>query len=276
MFYFGDDSSCSSCGSKLQDVFLFGGYRIAASELKRLERRIGEIKTKHGSNERLPLKWNFRDLRPIYTAAGQDVFFVTLLAKSDAIRLEFLQLLTEFHATVLIAAIRGHSLNDLKTRRQYHSWALTMVLQRLAFDCGRGDSTDSLNIQLMLDWPGADIQKAHFDVFHKAYYDGKSHDEQPYTAGPLRAKGFFPALSYSSTEHNPFLQLADMTVGVCTDFCKWTFSGKPVPSRLKTTFPIVFQQLRVVYGYSPFATGFVIDPIDFFKCISRKYGEFCK
>jgi hypothetical protein len=145
-------------------VFLFGGYYVAASELKKLEKRVGEIKTKYGSNERLPLKWNFRDLKPVYVAAGQDALFQTLLAQSDTIRLEFLQLLTEFNATVLIAAIRGHSLNDLKTRREYHSWALTMILQRLGFDCGREDSTDTMKIQVMLDWPGADIQKAHFEV----------------------------------------------------------------------------------------------------------------
>jgi hypothetical protein len=175
---------------------------------------------------------NFRDLYPIYAAVGQDALYKNLLAQSDTIRLEFLQLLKEFDATVLIAAIRGHSLNDLKTRRAYHSWALTMMLQRLGFDCGREDSTDTMKIQVILDWPGADIQKAHFEVGHKAYHDGEGCDGQKYKAGRLRAKGFFPSLTYSSTEHNPFLQLADMTVGACTDFCKWSFSGKPVPPRL--------------------------------------------
>lgn len=277
MLYFGDDSCCSSCGNvRQQDVFLFGGYYVAAAELKKLEKRIGEIKTKYGSNERLPLKWNFRDLKPVYVAAGQDVLFQTLLAQSDAIRLEFLQLLTEFNATVLIAGIRGHSLNDLKTRRDYHSWALTMILQRLGFDCGREDSTDTMKIQVMLDWPGADIQKAHFEVGHKAYHDGESCDGQKYKAGPLRAKGFFPALTYSSTEHNPFLQLADMTVGACTDFCKWSFSGKPVPPRLKDMFPIVFQQVRQVHNYDRFTTGFAIAPLAFFQHMRKQYTEFWK
>jgi hypothetical protein len=65
------------------------------------------------------LKWNFLDLRQHYVAAGEDALFKSLLVQSDAIRLEFLRLLTEFNATVLIAAIQGHSLNDLKTRREY-------------------------------------------------------------------------------------------------------------------------------------------------------------
>jgi hypothetical protein len=56
MFYFGDDSSCSSCGNvRQQDVFLFGGYYVTRDALKKLERRIGEVKAKYGSNERLPL-----------------------------------------------------------------------------------------------------------------------------------------------------------------------------------------------------------------------------
>jgi len=277
MLYFGDDSSCSSCGNvRQQDVFLFGGYYVARDALKKLERRIGEIKAKYGSNERLPLKWNFRDLYPMYAAAGQDALYKNLLAQSDTIRLEFLQLLKEFNATVLIAAIRGHSLNDLKTRRAYHSWALTMILQRLGFDCGREDSTDTMKIQVILDWPGADIQKAHFEVGHKAYHDGESCEGQKYKAGRLRAKGFFPSLTYSSTEHNPFLQLADMTVGACTDFCKWSFSGKPVPPRLKDMFPTVLQQIRQVYNYDRFTTGFAIAPVAFFHHMRKQYTEFWK
>jgi len=275
MLYFGDDSSCSSCGiARQQDVFLLGGYYVARDVLKKLERRIGEIKTKYGSNERLPLKWNFRDLKPIYDAAKQDALYKTLLAQSDTIRLELLQLLTEFNATVLLAAVRGHSLNDLKTRREYHSWGLTMILQRLAFDCGREDSTDNLKVQVMLDWPGADIQKAHFDVCHKAYHYGESHDGQRYKAGTLRAKGFFPALSYSSTEHNPFLQLADMTVGACTDFCKWSFTTNPVPPRLKSMFPAVFRQVRQIYNYDRFTTGFAIAPLAFFQHMRKQYTNF--
>ncbi len=277
MIYFGDDSSCSSSGNvRQQDVFLFGGYYAARDALKKLERRIAEVKGKYGSNERLPLKWNFRDLQPIYAAAGKDPLYKNLLAQSDTIRLEFLQLLAEFNATVLIAAVRGHSLNDLKTRREYHSWALTMILQRLAFDCGREDSTDNLKIQVMLDWPGADIQKAHFEVCHKGYHDGESCEGQKYKSGPLRAKGFFPALSYSSTEHNPFLQLADMTVGTCTDFCKWSFSGKAVPPRLKQMFPAVFRQVRNVYNYDRFTTGFAIAPAAFFHHVRQQYTEFGK
>ena len=45
-----------------QDVFLFGGYYVTRDALKKLERRVGEIKAKYGSNERLPLKWNVRDV----------------------------------------------------------------------------------------------------------------------------------------------------------------------------------------------------------------------
>jgi hypothetical protein len=274
MFYFGDDSSCSSCGTKQQDVFLFGGYYIEPPRLKALEKRIQEIKLKHGGCARLPLKWNFLDLRAIYAAAGQLAMFTSLLAKSDLIRLELLQLLEEFKAIVLIAAIRGHSRNDLKKRREYHAWALAMIIQRLAFDCGREDSTNTLRLQLVLDWPGADIQKAHFDVFHMGYHDGKTSDGIVFKAGPLKVKGFFPALTYSSIEHNPFLQLADLMLGVCADFVKWSFTGRPVPARLRTMFPVVFRCVRSAYYYSQFTTGFVIAPHDFRTHISQKYVEF--
>jgi hypothetical protein len=59
-------------------------------------------------------------------------------------------------------------------------------------------------------------------------------------------------------EHNPFLQLADVMLGVCADFVKWSFTGKPVAARLRKMFPIVFGRLRSVYYYDEFTTGFVI------------------
>jgi hypothetical protein len=276
MFYFGDDSSCSSGGTKLQDVFLFGGFYVDRKLSKSLEKRIAEIKVKFGSTADLPLKWNFKDLYPTYYAAGKAALLKALLAKSDEIRLEMVRLLDEFHATVLIAGIRGHSLQDLKTRREYHAWALTMILQRLGFVCGREDSSDVLRIQVTLDWPGGDIQKSHFAVFHKAYHDGLSHDGMQFKSGPLRAKGFSPALEYSSTEHNPLLQLADMMLGVCADFVKWSFTGRGV-ARLREMFPIVFRRLRSATPYyDEFTTGFVIAPHEFRRHIRQKYVDFQK
>jgi hypothetical protein len=67
-----------------------------------------------------------------------------------------------------------------------------------------------------------------------------------------------------------------MTVGACTDFCKWSFTAKSVPPRLKDMFPVVLRQFRNVYNYDRFTTGFVIAPIAFFHHMRKQYTEFWK
>lgn len=96
-----------------------------------------------------------------------------------------------------------------------------------------------------------------------------------YRCGPLSARSFFPALSFSSTEHNPFLQLADLVLGSCGDFIKWACDGRK-GQRVIRHFPIVHKRLRSATYHSEFRTGFVAHPWDFRRLLERKYEELHK
>jgi hypothetical protein len=74
-------------------------------------------------------------------------------------------------------------------------------------------------------------------------------------------------------DHDPLLQLADMTVGVCADFVKWTYSGRNF-QWIKDIFPLVHRRLRTAFGFSEFQTGFVASPYPFRRHLEAKYNDF--
>lgn len=272
--YFGDDSSLASDHSlRHDDVFLLGGFYIQAGRLQTLERRVREIKEAHGGRVDLPVKWNFADLRVLYDRAGATNVYRRIALELGDLRREVLGLLVEFQATVLLAAVKGYTSKNLQSRRKYHGWALANILQRLGFDCGRAVVQDHVNFIVHLDWPGDEIKKSHFDIFHAGYYAGSQPSGERYQCGPLNEKGFIPCLSYGSMDHDPMLQLADMTVGVSADFIKWSYSGRNF-QRIKDTFPLVHRRLRTAYGLGEFQTGFVASPYPFRRHLEAKYNDF--
>jgi hypothetical protein len=267
--FFGDDSSLKSAPALAQDdVFLLGGYHVQGDRLKTLESEIARVKSSYSCPPEFPVKWNFRDLEPFYQKLGQVQLYQTLLPKMDTVRADLLNLLQQFNAVVVVAVIKGYSPRNLQKRREYHGWALADILQRLAMDCGTCPAAAYVNAIIQLDWPGSEVKKAHFDVFHSGYYKGTD-----YKAGALRGKGFFPDLTFGSTEHNPFLQLADITLGACADFIKWCCTGRKF-QRVRAFYPLVSKQLRSVFSYDEFQTGLVISPQDFLQQLIRRRADF--
>lgn len=271
--FFGDDASLKSDPShKHDDVFLFGGYYLEGASVKSLENEIEEVKAQEGCPPDMPIKWNFMDLERLYKGSGKLDLHKHLLSKMETLRHGMLQLLGKHNAKVLVAAIRGYSPTKLQERRKYYGWALTDILQRLAMDAGREAPTDRVNVGIHFDWPSDEVKKAHFDVFHLAYYQGRSPTGIAYKAGTLKSKGFLCDMSFGSTEHNSLLQLADMTLGVCRDFVHWCCTGRNL-QRVKGYFPIVSARLRRAIGYDVFQTGLVVSPGEFLTLVESRQVE---
>ena len=243
-----------------QIALCYGGYFCNSNSLIALKNVINKTKKKLGLEEWMPVKWNFsRQLENFYKKYGRVNNFndkwKTIKQRSKAIRKTILQEVVQQEGIIRIL------FSTFSSPKRYNNdilrnWMLENLFQRI----GLNMRSSSLNI-IMCDFEHEKSQtkKILEDVYFNAYYSAEG-----YYSGPLRERGAFPALSYSSTYHNPYLQIADIIVGSMGQLVKdWLCNQTPkdfvgeVFQILKNSF-VQNQTTREIFRY-----GIVSRPANF-------------
>lgn len=227
MRWYADNSELNGIrGSKIPDILLFGGVAVSSSEEKIIRNTIENIKIKYG-HKRAPIKWNFKDLKPLYIKQKMEPLYNDLLNSSKDWRLEIAHAVKELDFKILISVIENHSI-DTKTitgnKSDLSRHAFSNGLMRFALHV---QEEKPERAQIILDWPDKGDSKPFDSEYAAAYNYGKTHDRSvSYHSGPLESLHFADSSSYVNMHHSTLLQLADLTLGATREVIECAIGKK--------------------------------------------------
>jgi hypothetical protein len=220
MRWYADDSDMKTIKDlHIPNMILFGGIAVSQENEQRLRSAVETAKGGFGNgNKRLPIKWNFRDLKDKYIDQGHGEQHTILLNQMPALRKAIFEAVAEIDFTIIISTLVGHStdkkiLIDLKSdlSRFVFSNGLMRYAQHVK-------ETNPARAEVILDWPHGGNSKP-FDIEYAcAYNNGKSKDKIPYYSGSLESLGFHDSAVYTRMLHSTLMQFSDMVVGATREF----------------------------------------------------------
>jgi hypothetical protein len=244
--WYGDNSELLSLESEAQvpNILFFGGIGIEADTERALKAEFLEIKRTYGGHGQYPLKWNFSELKPKFTARNAGSLFDKVYKDQPNWRRRVLECVARHECWILISCLHcyGQSRESLKqTRPMLFGTVFGNSLMRFALLVKEQKPQSA---EVVLDWPDGAKPDPFDDEFRSAYKDGCSATDRNvvYHAGKLSLLPFSESPLYSRTLFNPLLQLSDIVLGVTREFIQGVDRDSP-PSDL---FSIILPRL---YGY---------------------------
>jgi len=114
MRWYADNSELNGIrGSQIPDILLFGGLAVLPDSELILRTTIEEVKSKFGPS-RIPVKWNFKDLKRVFVRQNKRSIYDELLKKSQEWREEIFKAVKDIEFTIIIACIESHSVSKEK------------------------------------------------------------------------------------------------------------------------------------------------------------------
>lgn len=218
MKWYADDSDMRTIKDlKVPNMILLGGIAVSHENERPLREAVENAKSKFG-NKRLPIKWNFKDLKSKYEEQGRTPDHTRMMTQMFDLRREIFDAVSSIDFTIIVSAVLGYSsdrkiLVDLKSDLSRHVFSngLMRFSQHIK-ECNPDRA------EVVLDWPDGSISKP-FDVEYAcAYSNGKSKDGINYMSGSLESLKFNDSISYTRMPHSTLMQLSDMIIGVTREF----------------------------------------------------------
>ncbi len=203
--------------AKTKDVVVLGGILISNSEEQKLSTLIRQVKTKY-VNPDMPIKYNFKDLKPVYESFNLLSEFDNLLKKSRDWRKEIVELSLQVDYKIIIAIIKNfqsHKAEQKSIRSQLHNFAFSDVLMRVAMEVKRNKLKPAC---VILDWPESNNPKPFNSAYYYGYWRGKTCNDQEYYSGTLKSLEFHDTVLFASANHSNMLQFSDLIIGAMKDF----------------------------------------------------------
>jgi hypothetical protein len=218
MKWFADDSDMKTVKNlQVPNLVLLGGIAISHENEIKMRAAVEKAKSSFG-NKRLPVKWNFKDLKRKYDEQGQSDSYQKIMAEMFNVRRAIFDAIEPIDFSIIISAVLGYcsdkkKLTDLKIDLFRH--VFSNGLMRFAQHVKESRETHA---EVVLDWPDSSISKP-FDVEYAcAYSNGKSKDGIKYMSGSLESIGFNDSVSYTRMAHSTLMQVSDMIVGTSREF----------------------------------------------------------
>jgi hypothetical protein len=210
----------------IPDILLFGGVAVPPEDEPKLRAAIEAVKAKFGDS-RLPVKWNFKDLKQYYEKQNQLELYQQYLKTSKEWRWEIFEAAKEFKFTIIVACVESYSVKreEIKDRKLALSqYVFSNGLMRLglhALEC------KPARVQVILDWPDKGESKPYDLEYVSAYSKGTTFDGSvEFHCGPLEKLGFLDSATFANMHHNTLLQFADLTVGATREFIECAYGKK--------------------------------------------------
>ena len=233
--YYADNSELNGIkGAEIPDILLFGGIVVDQSTEPELRASVENIKEKYSGYTRIPIKWNFKDLKRFYKKHQLLDIYEILLKSSKEWRLEIFENLSKFDIILIVACIEGYSTkrNTLKSvKDDLTRYVFSNALMRLGLHVQETRPRDAL---VILDWPDKGDTKP-FDIeYEAAFIYGKTFDDNiSYQCGNLEALGFYDSVRFANAQYTTMLQVADMVVGATREVIEYCLRKKGVGQGVK-------------------------------------------
>ena len=218
MRWYADDSDMRTIKDlRVPNMILFGGIVVSQENEKKLRAAVESAKENFG-HKRLPVKWNFKDLKTKYEEQGHSAQYQTALEKMHELRKAIFENISTVDFSIIVSAVLGYStdkkvLVDLKhdLSRHVFSNGLMRYAQHVK-------ETSPSRAEVILDWPDGGNSKPFDTEYASAYNTGKSKDGVPYMSGALEDLGFNDSANYTRMPHSTLMQLSDLVVGCTREF----------------------------------------------------------
>lgn len=226
--WYADDTDLRTIeGVHIPNIVLFGGVVVDKSNEKLLRNAIEKAKSDF-CHKRLPVKWNFKDLKPKYISQKRKEEYDGLLNNMVEVRKNIFEAISEIDFTIIISIVIGYSKNrtvlkDLQSDLARHVFSNSMMRYALHVS-----ETTPERAEVILDWPSNNDSKP-FDIeYASAYNRGKTKEGTPYHSGALEKLHFHDSIFYTRTPHSTIMQLSDMIIGATKEFIDCSLNGKKV------------------------------------------------
>ena len=218
MRWYADDSDIRGIKDiNVPNILLFGGIVVKIEQEKALRKAIESVKSDFG-HKRAPIKWNFKDLKQLYTSQNQLPLWEGYIQNMHPFREKLFETLNHFEFSIIISVIQGYStektkLNELKDDLTRH--AFSNALMRFGL---HAKENLPQRAEVVIDWPDKNNPKPFDSEYAWAYNYGKSMDDIPYNSGALEKHSFNDSVVYTKMVHSTLLQLSDMVLGATREF----------------------------------------------------------
>ncbi|MBP1838867.1 DUF3800 domain-containing protein [Formosa algae] len=214
--WYADNTELSTEKGK-PNVLVFGGVIVDENSEKKIEKLLRDIKSKY-TYPTLPLKWNFKDLKPTYKEFNRLKEYEALLKDSYEWRNEIFTRSLDIDYKVILACTQRYPSDKplSKIKEQLTEICFSQSLMRVGMFAKHLPFKE--NFEIILDWPDGSNPKPFNREYFKAYNLGQSSSQINYLSGPLINLGFNDSLYYAKSTHSAVLQFADLVIGAAKDF----------------------------------------------------------
>lgn len=229
--------------AEIPDILMFGGIVVGTECERDLRTAVESVKARYASS-RAPVKWNFKDLKPMYQRQGKEDMYQELLMISKNWRQEIFESIKKIDFTIIVACVESNSakkevIKNIKT--DLTQYAFSNGLMRYALHVAEKKPQRA---EVVLDWPDRGDPKP-FDVeYASAYKTGKTADASVnYHSGSLEKLAFSDHVVYANMKHSTLLQLADLVVGATRELIECSV-GKAGPGMGIDVLKLVVNRFR--------------------------------
>lgn len=214
--WYADNTELSTTKTK-NNVLIFGGIIIDEIEERKLKIIIEDVKAQYALKT-LPIKWNFKDLKPTYLELSRVKEYEILLLNSYKWRREIFERSLAVNYKVILACTERYNSNKplSSIKDDLISVSFSQSLMRVALYAKNNPIKDEC--QVVLDWPESSNPKPFNREYFKAYHNGKSIFDRTYFSGPLKNIGFSESIYFTKSTHCTMLQFADLIIGASKDY----------------------------------------------------------
>lgn len=218
MRWYADDTDLRIItGVHVPNIVLFGGIVVDKENEKLLREAIENAKSKF-CHKRLPIKWNFKDLKQKYSKQNHAQSYNDILNNMLSVREEIFDAVSKIDFTIVIAMVRGYSqdkkiLKDLKS--ELFQFVFSNSLMRYALYV---QEKSPERAEVILDWPSESDSKPFDMEYASAYNNGVTKDGIKYHSGVLEQLSFHDSIFYTRMPHSSLMQLSDMILGATREF----------------------------------------------------------
>ncbi|MFH1545986.1 MAG: DUF3800 domain-containing protein [Patescibacteria group bacterium] len=231
-----DNTDFSTLGTSRSNIFILGGLIIDENNETKLIKLIQNIKEEYAP-PRMPIKWNLKDLRSLYSSFNKEEVFSNLLKNSNVWREKLFRESAKLDYKIIISIIENMLPKNQLIKDELTQYCFSNILMRAGMEL---NSLPDKKI-IVLDWPDSSNPKPFNSEYYYAYNHGKSLKQLKYFSGPLKNINFNDCLLFASMNHSVGLQFADLIIGAFKEYLDNEIKNKP--SVGKTLIPLIKSKL---------------------------------
>jgi hypothetical protein len=204
---------------------LLGGIIIANEKENELKNVVEGVKADYG-DARAPMKWNFRDLKKMYSTHDRLDLWKGYMNNMHDFRCDLFSAVSDIDFKVIVSAVQSYSSDKEQLKKLKNDLTGRAFANGLMKYALHARDISPQRPEVIMDWPDGNNGFPFNQEYVHAYNYGQSVDNVRYLSGPLSKLSFEDSINYRTMAHSTLLQLSDMIVGATREFIEHSINGK--------------------------------------------------